>query len=138
MKRFEAIDHPSDIGIIAYGKDLKELFENAAFGMFSLMGDIEAVTPEVEKEFKTSGSDKESLLINWLNELIFTEDTKKIMFKDFKVLSLSDKSLTAKAFGCRAPSSKPLISRSIKGATFNQLEIKKIKSGLSARIVFDV
>jgi len=31
--RFKEIEHTADIGIIAYGKTLEELFENAACGM---------------------------------------------------------------------------------------------------------
>ena len=32
-KRFEMIEHPSDVGMIAYGKTIRETFENAAFGI---------------------------------------------------------------------------------------------------------
>ncbi|MBI4335989.1 MAG: archease, partial [Candidatus Omnitrophica bacterium] len=34
MKKYEPIEHTADIGIRAYGRSLKELFENAALGMF--------------------------------------------------------------------------------------------------------
>ena len=41
--RFKSIEHPSDIGITAYGKNPKEIFENAGFGLFSLIGDLSNV-----------------------------------------------------------------------------------------------
>ena len=35
MKKFEYLDHTADIGIRAYGQDLKDLFENAAEAMLA-------------------------------------------------------------------------------------------------------
>ncbi|MCJ7808130.1 MAG: archease, partial [Dehalococcoidia bacterium] len=40
-KRFEIIDHTADVGIAAYGEDLKEAFANAAYALFSMMLDLE-------------------------------------------------------------------------------------------------
>ncbi|MBU3933351.1 MAG: archease, partial [Candidatus Omnitrophica bacterium] len=43
MKRYEIIDHTADIGLRAYGKDLKQLFTNAAYGMFDILADLKKV-----------------------------------------------------------------------------------------------
>jgi SHS2 domain-containing protein len=43
VARFKVIDHTADVGIIAYGKDLKEAFANAAYGMFSQIADLRGV-----------------------------------------------------------------------------------------------
>jgi SHS2 domain-containing protein len=61
-KRFEVIDHTADKGIRAYGHDLKELFENAAYGMFSLMADFDRFTPTLTCEIDVDAPDLESLL----------------------------------------------------------------------------
>jgi SHS2 domain-containing protein len=37
MKEFEIIDHTADIGIVAYGKTKREVFINAAKGMFEII-----------------------------------------------------------------------------------------------------
>ena len=60
--RFKPLDHPSDVGIIAFGKNRQELFENAAFGMFSIMADLETVRPKQFIDIKVSGTDPESCL----------------------------------------------------------------------------
>ena len=39
--RYEEIEHTADVGIRAYGRDLDELFVNAAEGMFSLIADLD-------------------------------------------------------------------------------------------------
>ena len=51
MRRYEEIEHTADLAIKAYGRDMKELFANAAYGMFSAMGiDLEAVRPTLRRE----------------------------------------------------------------------------------------
>jgi SHS2 domain-containing protein len=132
--KFKPLEHPSDIGIIAFGKDKKEIFENAAFGMFSLMADLSRIENKETFKIKISGDNLDSLLINWLNELIFYEDSKKTLFKDFKIKKLTDTRLEATVSGEKIDRNKHLIYRPIKAATYNQLQIAKDQ----ARIIFDV
>ncbi len=133
-KRFEIIDHPSDIGLIAYGKSRKEIFENAAFGMFSLMAELSDVSTNETLTVKVTGDDADELLVNWLNELIFIEDSKKLLLKEFKIEKLTDRSLTAQVSGEKIKNGLHELHRPIKAATYNQLEINNSK----ARVVFDV
>lgn len=132
--RFKLIDHPSDVGIIAYGETLKEIFENAAFGMFSLMADLSKVVPKQSLGIKVKADDPESLLINWLNELIYHEDAKKMLFNEFNINRLTDKALEATVKGEKIDPVKHAFSRPIKAATYNQLQIGENQ----AKIVFDV
>ncbi|GAG16189.1 unnamed protein product, partial [marine sediment metagenome] len=52
MKRYEVIDHTADIGIKTYGKDLKELFVNAAYGMFDILADLKNVRAKEQLAIK--------------------------------------------------------------------------------------
>ena len=132
--KYKPLEHPSDVGIIAFGQNQKEIFANAAFGMFSLMADLGRVENKFTFKIKVKGEDKESLLINWLNELIFYEDSKKILLKDFNIKKLSDKALEAEVAGEKINMGKHFVYRPIKAATYNQLQI----SANQAKIVFDV
>ncbi|MGB9612816.1 MAG: archease [Candidatus Margulisiibacteriota bacterium] len=132
--RFKPIEHPSDVGIIAYGKNLKEIFENAAYGMFSLMADLDKVEPKQSLKIKVEAEDQESLLVNWLNELIFNEDAKKMIFKDFKITKLTDRELEAEVRGEKINLDVHDLYRPVKAATYNQLEIREN----CAKIIFDV
>jgi SHS2 domain-containing protein len=134
MQRFKPLDHPSDVGIVAYGKDRKEIFENAAYGMFSLMADLDRVESKKVFPIKVEGDEPESLLVNWLNELIFFEDGKKILLKDFKIKKLTDVRLEAETSGEKIDMDRHFIYRPIKAATYNQLQISKNQ----AKIIFDV
>lgn len=134
MKRFEIIDHPSDIGIVAFGKDRKELFENAAYGMFSLMADLSKVSTKQKLDIQVKGDDPEDLLVNWLNELIFNEDAKKMLFNVFRIKKMTGTELEAEVEGERIDPKTHEIHRPIKAATFSQLQIGTNQ----AKIIFDV
>lgn len=134
MRRFKPLDHPSDVGILAFGKTKKELFENSAHGMFSLMAELDRVVPKEAFKISVEAEDLESLLINWLNELIFYEDSKKILLKDFRIKNISETKLEAEVRGEKIDPARHLIHRPIKAATYNQLQI----GNNQARIIFDV
>lgn len=134
INKFEIIEHPTDIGIIAHGKNLKEVFENAAFAMFSLMTELTAVKTTESFTIKASGDDRDDLLINWLNQLIYLQNDKHILFKEFEITSLTDKSLEATAKGEHRNKGLHMMHRTIKAASFNGLELTHDK----ARIIFDV
>lgn len=132
--RYKSIDHPSDVGIIAYGKTREEIFENAAYGMFSLMADLDGVETKQSLEIKAEAEDPEALLVNWLNELIFNEDTKKMLFREFSIKKLTDTALEAVVSGEKIDLERHSLYRPIKAATYNQLLLRENQ----ARIVFDV
>ena len=89
--RFKQIGHTADIGIVAYGKDLNKLFENAAFGMFSVLTDISLVKQSGELKVKAAGMDRENLLVNWLNELLYQAGKRKMLFSGFRLDKISQK-----------------------------------------------
>ena len=134
MPKYKVIDHPSDIGIEAFGSDKKELFENSAFGMMDMMFDLSGVPMESIHVVKVSSDDTQSLLISWLSELLYISDSKHFALKDFKISKMSDTELEAKVYGGKIGK----IKRFIKAATYSQLEIIKEKDNWKARIIFDV
>ena len=78
---YEVFDHTADIGLRAFGKTLPELFEHAAQGMESLMVPPEQVRVRESRDISVEGHDPVSLLINWLNALVFLFDTDYLLFR---------------------------------------------------------
>jgi SHS2 domain-containing protein len=135
---YQFIDHPSDIGLIAFGPTLEEAFENAAKGMFSLITDLNKVKNEVSLNLKVSAANPEELLVNWLNELLYLQDTKHFLFKEFRIKNLSPTGLLAEVKGDSFEAQKYALQTYIKAATYNQLEVKQDKEGWRIRVIFDV
>ncbi len=137
IKDFEILEHTADIGIMAYGQDLKETFANAAKGMFSIITDLNRVRADLKREIIVEATDIESLLVAWLNELVFLFDTQQFIGKKFEVTELDDKSLKGRIFGEKADMKRHRIKTGIKATTYHRLEIKH--NGLyQARDYFDI
>jgi len=137
MKQFDILEHTADVGIVAYGKNLKEVFENAAFGMFSLMVDPDTVEEKISYELKVEDEDREGLLTEWLNELIYVSEVHEAVFKRFKITHLSERSLIAKVYGEEIDLSRHQIKTQIKACTYHELKIEKNEIW-SARVILDV
>ena len=65
MRKYETFDHTADIGIRAFGRNLEELFANAAYALFDQLTDLKKVRKEVSHEISIQGCDREDLLIRW-------------------------------------------------------------------------
>ena len=138
MKRYDEIPHTSDLAVRIYGKTVPELFENAAYAMFNLTGDINNLkTDEVDK-VEVSASDNETLLISWLSELLYLAYSKKALFSEFHIISLKENKLIAEIKGEKISGDKSRLRSEIKAATYHDLEIKKTSAGFEVTIVFDV
>ena len=137
-KPFEIIDHTADIGIVAYGADIKQVFANAALGLFSLMADLDECKGDIQRELQLSAEDMEVLLVAWLNELIYIFDVEHIIFKRFEVDELTSTHIKARCFGEKIKLSQHKLKREIKAATYHMLKINKEDGGYKAQVIFDI
>ncbi|MBI3915192.1 MAG: archease [Chloroflexi bacterium] len=136
MKRFEEIPHTADWSFRAFGRDLRELFANAAFAMFALEGAIP--TPEgaagISRRIVVEGIDYESLLVNWLSELLYWQEQERETYQRFQIEEISPTALQAIVFG--TPRGK--IEKIIKAATYHNLKIEQTPEGWQVVVVVDV
>ena len=137
-KPFEIIDHTADIGIVAFGADIKQVFANAALGLFTLMADTDDFKEDVERELKLSAEDVEVLLVEWLNELIYIFDVEHIFFKRFEVDEITSTQIKARCFGEKIKTSQHKLKREIKAATYHMLKINKEDAGYKVQVIFDI
>jgi len=138
MKPYEQIPHTADIAVRVYGKDLKELFRNAAWGMFDIIADLEGLESSVSINIDLKAPQKEELLVSWLDELLYNFYTKDIIFFKFDIDFINEEQIIAKAHGRHVGENKNRLKTEIKAATFHDLEIKKIDEGYTVDIIFDV
>lgn len=138
MKKFDVIEHTADTGIVAYGADLKEAFSNAAYGMFSLMADLEQVKEEISRRVEVEAEDRESLAVSWLNELLYLSEVQGIICRRFDVVELTDNKLKAVVYGEKVDISRHGLRGGVKAATYHMLRVVEGKDNCSIRVIFDV
>lgn len=138
MIPFEVFEHTADIGLRSYGRTLEEAFENAARGMFSLMADLNTVEATEEVKVRVEADDPGSLLVAWLNELLYLFDAKKILLSKFTIQEWDKKScLLALAYGERIDPKKHQLEMDIKACTYHMLKITK-NDLYACQVVLDV
>ncbi|NOR89277.1 MAG: archease [Anaerolineales bacterium] len=131
---FEEIEHTADWALRVRGQNLTDLFRNAALGMLSLL-DIEPVPGNSESRFfELKAEDTETLLVSWLEELLYPLEVEHAAVVDFQVEVLEKAQLKATIELKRIAS----IKKEIKAVTFNELDIRTVDSGYETIIVFDV
>jgi SHS2 domain-containing protein len=136
-KEFEILEHTADIGIIAYGADLKQAFANAARGLSSLITDPGGVEERLHRDIEFSADDEESLLVDWLNELVLYFDTEGIIFRRFEISELDSRHLKARGYGERVDSARHELKTGVKAATYHLLKIERDK-GYRVQVILDI
>ena len=132
---FEIVNHTADVGIIAYGADMRQAFANAAGALFSLITELDDVAEVLHRDVELTAPDEEGLLVGWLNELIYLFDTENILFKRFDITRLSDTRLEARAYGEKV--SKHKLKTGIKAATYHMLKVER-NNGCRVQALFDI
>ena len=137
-KSFETFDHTADIGIRAFGPDLPEAFCNAAKGMFSLITDLRKVRSSHKIGVEIAAGDRSSLLMDWLNELLYHFDAEQLLLKKFAISELTNTGLKAECWGEPVDRSRHQLKRGIKAATYHGLKIETAPGGYQIEIILDL
>ena len=137
MVDFQIIEHTADVGIVAYGKDLRQAFVNAARGLYSIMLDDREIGEEVHRRIEVEGHDREALLVQWLNELIYTFDVENLVFKSFHILEMTDTGLKVDCFGQKLDPEVHEVRLGVKAATYHMLKVEE-GTGFRAQVLFDI
>ena len=135
---YEVFEHTADVGLHAFGSTLPELFIHAAQGMESLMVPPEQVHVLTNREIVVEGHDVVSLLISWLNELIFLFDTEYLLFRQFEIEIFTETHLRGRASGEPYDAQRHTLSSAIKAVTWHEAAVEQTKDGYKARIIFDI
>lgn len=130
----------ADIAYEAYGKDLNELFENAATAIFELSAKLNTVEPKSKVEVNLKSGKLDSLLYDFLSEILFLKDTKYMVFRKVKVRIREGKKneLHAILEGDGINPKKQQLENDIKAITMHMFELRKVKEGYKAVIVVDI
>ena len=134
MKKFEILEHITDLKIRAFGKDKKELFLNTMIGMYT-GARYESEGREIKREIQISSLDSSALLVDFLNELIYLTETHKEVYHRIQFQKFNNQDLQGTLIGKKLQK----IGVLIKGATYHQLQIHQREDGIwEATILFDI
>jgi SHS2 domain-containing protein len=82
---YRFIDYMADAYIEAWGDSLEEAFAYAAIAFYDTMIYYDRIDELLSIEVYVKGYDLYELLYNWIEELIYLFETKRLVFKKFDI-----------------------------------------------------
>lgn len=127
----------ADVALEAYGKTMEEAYSNAALAMFEVQTDVEKVKPSISKDVEIVSESKESLLFDWLSELLYLRDTKSMFFSKFEIKIERNKNfkLTGKVYGEKIEGHE--LRTEVKGVSYQMMKIEE-EPEVKVRVILDV
>jgi SHS2 domain-containing protein len=134
---FEILEHPADIGFRAFGGTLAELFANSAIAMLSIAGDPQAAEPREEYCISVESGDREGLMVDWLNEVLYWYDGKRIALRTFRA-EINEHRIDAVAAGEPRDPERHRARLTVKAVTYHQLKIEQRDGTWIAEVYLDI
>jgi len=135
---YRQLPHTADLAWRLWGHDLPELFENAGRALSATLTDRRYLRGRVTREVSLTSVDREALLVDWLNHLLYLFDVDGFLGRDFHVESLTDERLEGRVTGESFDPARHPERTAVKAATFHQLSIMPVKDGWEATVVLDL
>jgi SHS2 domain-containing protein len=135
---FEVLEHTADIGLRATGATLKEVFAEAALGLESIAVQMANAKGREPREIVVAGEDYESVLVNFLNEVLFLLDGARVVLTDFVVEELIPTHVRARCLAERRSPERHPPNVVVKGVTWHQLKIEETPHGWLAEVYLDI
>ena len=130
---YREIEHTADWELHVWAPDLIALMKTAAQGMYALSHTELTADPREMREFEIPFMDRESLLVDFLSELLFFGENEGIAFDAYQ-LEFNGSTLKIRASGASIKEQ----AKEIKAVTYHRLQIRETDRGLEVNIVFDV
>ena len=135
---FEILEHTADIGFRARGSTVAGLFESSALAMCSISAELVNVRPRLEYPLAALGEDYESLLVNWLSEILYWTDGRQLALREFRVSHIEPTAVRGVARGePRDPQRHPA-RVIVKAVTYHQLKVLEEADGWMAEVYLDI
>jgi SHS2 domain-containing protein len=138
MGDWQHFAHGADIGVRGRGATLDEAFAQAAVALTAVVADPATVRPAESVHLQCRMGDRDLLLYEWLNTLVFQMATRHMLFSRFDVHVSADR-LEAVAHGEVVDVARHAPAVEVKGATLTELAVRQEPDGRwVAQCVLDV
>jgi len=133
--RHRFVEHTGELELRLYAPNLASLLEEAARALADVMAEDASGPPTAPAEHvELTATDREALLLDWLNELVYRSDVAKRVYADVHVERANDRHMEATVRG-REPTSP---KTAVKAATWHRLRVHDTPKGLEATVILDV
>lgn len=147
IQKFEVLEHTADVRIKVFGSSPKELFKNALYALGytqkpeiaeqSTVGRIIGTIRgrRVSEDFSIESMDYNTLLVDFLSEVLSRSDSQNTVFFDVKFKEFSELKIEGRIYGVKVDN----FSEDIKAVTYHEVDVKEVEPGKwESLLVFDI
>ena len=135
---WEHFSHEADMGVRGIGASVAQAFEQAALAMTAIIVDPATVKALEQVPIQCECADRELLLADWLNALVFEMVCRNMLFSRFEV-AIDNGRLNGVAWGEPVDRARHQPTVEVKGATYTALHVEQQSDGSwLAQCVVDV
>jgi len=131
-------EHTADLCLAVTGKSLEALFANAALALVDLIIPVEGLSPSGAVEVAASGEDITDVLINFLREILYLVNAKRLAPCRVAISSLSQTGVDARLGVDEAGLGIYGMEQEIKAVTYHGASIEQKNGFWKAKLIMDV
>jgi len=135
--RWRHFAHGADIGVRGEAPTLAGAFEGAALALTAIVTAPGGIEDAEQVEVTCEAPDRELLLVDWLNALVYEMATRHMLFGRFDV-QIDGSLLRARAWGQQIDATMEDLAVEPKGATYTALAVRHEDGRWTAQCVVDV
>lgn len=132
----------ADVAFEATGRTMRELFESAALAVTNTMiKNLDSIDGRTKTKIEVTADNIEMLLFNFLQELVFLKDAKKLLFNKFEIVPFKKGEkwqLKTFAYGEKLDAKKHELLADIKAVSLHNFKVEETKTGWKADVILDV
>ena len=136
------LDHTADVGFELEAPTLEALFDEAQQALLMTIFEEPPKGGEGERFVRLSGPDRETLLVRWINELVFFVQEERFVPVGAELQIREDSevalSLEARLVGVPLDVEAHSWQGEIKSATFHRLDVTNESGCWQAQVILDV
>jgi SHS2 domain-containing protein len=134
--KFKYLEHTADVKFQSFGNNVEKVFENSALALKeSICGKIK-IKDDKERIIKVRGKDFESLLYNFLEEIVYLLEAENFIISKIDKMEIKNFKLKAIIIGDKASDYK--FNNEVKAVTYNEMFVKQKGKKWISQVVLDV
>ena len=132
---FEVLEHTADVGVRGWGKTVEQAFEQATLGLLDIVG-VWQPGPGEREPIEVEAQDLGALLVDWLGEVLYLQDTRDVVVAGLEVSSAAED--RAAGWVELAPRPEEIEGTAVKAITYHQLEVTERDGRWVAQVFLDI
>ncbi|MBI4015142.1 MAG: archease [Candidatus Aenigmarchaeota archaeon] len=133
----------ADVAFEADGKTIENMFEQAGLALENTMvKELETVKTTDKRKITAEGKDTETLLHNFLEELVYIKDAELLLFSKFSGTKIAEKNgkwfMETTGLGEPLNQKKHELLVDVKAVSWHKFSVSKVRGGFKSTVILDI